>query len=480
MSCGGYVPYRRLQRAEIAATFGKGGGRGTRSVASFDEDTTTMGFEAARLALRGAPPDTTPDSLWFATADPAYLDKTNATAIHAALRLDSSVPAFDAGASVRAASGLLRSALSGSGTTLIVTADRRTGLPTSAEESASGDAAAAALIGSDGDGPLLAECLGGWSATEEFLDRWRTPGDSVSRTWEERFGETRYVPLGEEAWTAALKGLDLTAADIDHVIVAGLHGRATKGLARRLGVADDAVVDDLTSAVGNAGVAQPLLVLTDLLERAAQPHQVIALVVLADGADVTVFRTTDALTHHAPARSVGAQVAAAADLPYGRFLSWTEQVTVEPPNRPPPDRPSASAAARTEDWKFGFVGSQDRQSGAVHLPPHRVSMLGGAIDEMDPIPLGDARGTIVTYTVDRLVYSPSPPVVFAVIDFDGGGRTACELTDVDPAEVEIGGRVEMTFRRLFTSPDGIHNYFWKARPVRDTADRAEPADEEDR
>jgi hydroxymethylglutaryl-CoA synthase len=24
----------------------------------------------------------------------------------------------------------------------------------------------------------------------------------------------------------------------------------------------------------------------------------------------------------------------------------------------------------------------------------------------------------------------------------------------------------MTFRRLFTA-DGIHNYFWKARPIRD-------------
>jgi hypothetical protein len=28
--------------------------------------------------------------------------------------------------------------------------------------------------------------------------------------------------------------------------------------------------------------------------------------------------------------------------------------------------------------------------------------------------------------------------------------------------VRIGGRVEMTFRKLFTA-DGIHNYFWKAR-----------------
>ena len=84
----------------------------------------------------------------------------------------------------------------------------------------------------------------------------------------------------------------------------------------------------------------------------------------------------------------------------------------------------------------------------------------------DHRPLADVLGTIVTYTVDRLAYSPSPPVVFAVVDFDGGGRPPVELTDVDADDVAIGGRVEMTFRRLFTA-DGIHNYFWKARPVRE-------------
>ena len=46
-----------------------------------------MGVEAARAALRTVP-DASVDELWFSTADPAYLDKTNATAIHAALRLD--------------------------------------------------------------------------------------------------------------------------------------------------------------------------------------------------------------------------------------------------------------------------------------------------------------------------------------------------------------------------------------------------------
>ena len=79
--------------------------------------------------------------------------------------------------------------------------------------------------------------------------------------------------------------------------------------------------------------------------------------------------------------------------------------------------------------------------------------------------MADAVGTVVTFTIDRMVYSPSPPVVFAIVDFDGGGRYPVELTDVDPAEVVVGSRVEMTFRRLF-SADGIHDYFWKGRPLR--------------
>jgi len=83
--------------------------------------------------------------------------------------------------------------------------------------------------------------------------------------------------------------------------------------------------------------------------------------------------------------------------------------------------------------------------------------------------MADVRATIATFTVDRLAFTLSPPVVAVVLDFDGGGRFQCELTDVDPASVAIGDRVEMTFRRLYTQ-DGIHNYFWKAKPVRDAGE----------
>jgi uncharacterized OB-fold protein len=201
-----------------------------------------------------------------------------------------------------------------------------------------------------------------------------------------------------------------------------------------------------------------------MLEQAA-PHEVVAVVSLADGADVLIFRTTAALADWDAADSVADQIAAGADLPYGKFLSWRGMVTTEPPRQREPQRVSSSAAWRNEDWKFGFVGSQDRTSGAVHLPPSRVSMAGGAVDDMTPIDRADAEATIATYTIDRLAYSPSPPIVFAVVDFDGGGRFPVKLTDVDPSTVDIGDRVAMTFRKLFTA-DGIHDYFWKARPVR--------------
>jgi 3-hydroxy-3-methylglutaryl CoA synthase/uncharacterized OB-fold protein len=466
VSAAGYVPYRRLQRSAVAQVFGSGGGKGSRAVASHDEDTTTMGVEAARLALRSAP-TVAPDALWFATATPAYLDKTNATAIHAALRLPTEVPAFDFGGALRSGVGALVSALKaeGSGTTLVVVADIRDGMPTSADESAGGDGSAALVVADDGPGhPVIAEYLGGASVTDEFLDRWRTVGDRRSKTWEERFGETRYVPLGEQAWAAAMKAAGVTAEEVDKVVVTGMHGRAAKALVRKLNVDADRLIDDLSTTVGQTGSAHAGLLLTSILEQ-SEPGQLVALVALADGADVLVFRTTPALARWSPAESITDQVAAGADLPYGKFLIWRGMVTPEPPRRPEPQRVSSSAAWRNEDWKYGFVGSKDRTSEAVHLPPSRISMKGGAVDDMEPIGRADAIATIATYTVDRMAYSPSPPTVFAVLDFDGGGRFPVELTDVDPDRVEIGDRVSMTFRKLFTA-DGIHDYFWKAKPLR--------------
>src|SRR5690606_6979938 len=147
--------------------------------------------------------------------------------------------------------------------------------------------------------------------------------------------------------------------------------------------------------------------------------QVIALVSLADGAEVLVFRTTDALGSYAPARTVSTQLEHRAPVSYSKYLAWRGVLPVQPPNRPEPARPSSSAAHRREQWKYAFVGSRDRATGAVHLPPSRVSFAAGGgsqlESDMEPVPMADVLGTVVTFTIDKLAYSPSPPVVFAVV-----------------------------------------------------------------
>ena len=460
---GVYVPYFRLDRKAIAAALGAPSGAGTRSVASYDEDTTSLGVEAARAALRAAP-KARPDALFFATSLPAYLDKTNATAIHAALGLDAGALACDMLGSVRSGAGALRAALQGGGLTLVVHADIRTGLPGGSDERDGGDGAAALLCADDSSElPVLAEPVAHASATAEFLERWRVPGEPASHQWEERFGEHAYVPLGEAAVTEALKHAGVTAPAIHHWIIAGPHTRAAKRLAASVGATKGTVTDDLAAVVGNTGTAHAALLLAQALDGAAA-DQLIAVVSLADGCDVTIWRTTAALPGRRPKARAGA-ITGGGQVSYQTFLTWRGFLQREPPRRPDPEPPAAPPSRRAEDWKFAFTGSRCETCGARHLPPQRVCVKCHAMDRMAPERLADVPATIATFTVDRLAYSLSPPVVAAVIDFEGGGRFQCELTDVDPAAVRIGDRVEMTFRRLFTA-HGVHNYFWKARPAR--------------
>jgi 3-hydroxy-3-methylglutaryl CoA synthase/uncharacterized OB-fold protein len=461
-SYGVYVPFARLDRKAIAEALGAPAGSGTRAVASYDEDTTSLGVEAARVAVRAAP---APQAVVFATAAPAYLDKTNATAIHAALDLADAAPAYDMAGSIRSGAGAMWAAVQSNVPTLAVVSDLRTGLAGGVDERETGDAAAAFVCGpGDAQHPLAVELIGRASTTAEFLERWRQPGEPTSRQWEERFGEQVYVPLGEGALKEALKAAGITAPGVDHLIVAGPHGRANRRVAASAGVKKEAIADDFAGALGNTGTAHAGLMFADTLDRAGA-DQIVCVVSLADGADVSVWRTTSALASRRPPRSVAAQAAGGRAIPYATFLTWRGFLTREPPRRPDPERPAAPPSYRSERWKFAFTGSRCRACNTRQVPPQRVCVHCQAVDKSTRERMADVPATIATFTVDRLAYSLSPPVVAAVIDFDGGGRFQCELTDVDPASVKIGDRVEMTFRRLFTA-SGVHNYFWKARPVR--------------
>jgi hydroxymethylglutaryl-CoA synthase len=464
LAYGAYVPRHRLQRAELAAALGTPAGKGARAVASFDEDTTSMGVEAARRALgRGG----CPDSIYFATTAPAYVDKTNATAIHAALDLGHRGFAVDLAGAARSAVGALRAAATTGG--LAVLADIRTGRPGSADERDGGDAAAAFLFG---DGSFYAS--EGWrgtapptepiavlvaqaAATAEFLDRWRLPGSTASNGWEERFGLESYLPLIKDAAGRALARAELEQAD--RVVISSPHSRAAAA-ARK---AFPPRIETTALGVGYAGAADLGIKLAAALDEAG-PDETLLLIHAADGCDAIVLRTTSALPAGRAAAPVAEQLSAGRDVRYATFLAWRGVIDRETPRRPEPDRPAGPPSARSEAWKFGFVGSRCTSCRRVHVPPTRVCSGCRAVDQMERIPLAGQPGTVATYTVDKLAYSPSPPMIDVVVDFDGGGRYTLELTDADADEVEIGTRVEMTFRRLYTTGE-VHNYFWKARPA---------------
>ena len=147
-----------------------------------------------------------------------------------------------------------------------------------------------------GDGPaLLAEFVAAASATDEFTDRWRAPGDRVSKLWEERFGENRYLALGRDALDRALKTAGLTAGDVGRLVVTGMHGRAVSGLTRRLGLDEGVLADDLTrqrrAERRGPSPARPrrhARVAGRIGRARARP---VVLLHLADGADAMVLRT---------------------------------------------------------------------------------------------------------------------------------------------------------------------------------------------
>jgi hydroxymethylglutaryl-CoA synthase len=81
--------------------------------------------------------------------------------------------------------------------------------------------------------------------------------------------------------------------------------------------------------------------------------------------------------------------------------------------------------------------------------------------------LSDKKGRVFSYTSDSLAFSASPPEMYGVVDFEGGGRFAFNFTDCEPESLKVDMHVEMTFRRkYFDSVRGIHGYCWKAMPPR--------------
>jgi 3-hydroxy-3-methylglutaryl CoA synthase/uncharacterized OB-fold protein len=424
----------------------------------------SLAVEAAREALRGG---TEVSTLVLATTSPPYAEKLDAATVQAALDLPETVRSLELTGSTRMglAALLLGAdvATAGGERALVCAGDVVVGAPGGPREREGGDGAVAFVLGPDDE--AAARFLGRASATTELLETWRLPGEPFAKQWEERFGAEILGPVLVDTVSRALRAARVEPTELATVILDATNARAAAALPAALRLKPEQLADPLASSVGRTGAAHAGLLLARALD-AAEPGQRILVAALADGCDAAVLEVTPRVAAARPAHPVDAWIASKrSDLPYNAWLKWRGILPFEPPRRPDPERPAAPPMRRHEAWKLAFVGSRCEACGAACLPPQRVCVQCGAVDRMRRERFADAPCRVATYSIDHLAYTLQPPVVAAVLDFAGGGRFGCELTDVDPKQVAIGNELEMTFRRLFTA-QGVHNYFWKARPRR--------------
>ena len=350
-----------------------------------------MGVEAAALALRAADAPARRAVVRHDRRRPTSTRPTPPPSTPPCASTATSVAA-DVGGAVRSGGRrAARRARRAPAPTLVVAADIRTGLPGSADEAAGGDGAAALLVGDDADGPVLAEYLGRRQrhrgVPRPLAHAGRRRARSCGRSASARPATCRSA---SRRGRRRSKAAGLAADEVDH---ARRHrdprpgGRArspSSSARRRRAWSTTWPPPSATPARPSPACCSPPC----SRRRRAGPGR-------SRWCRWPTAPTSLVLPHHRRARRLRA--GAPGRRPgrgrrrRRRTASSSPGGACSPSSRPGgPSRPgsSASAAGRNEDWKFGFVGSRDADTGAVHLPPAGSP---AADDDMEPVADGRRR-----------------------------------------------------------------------------------------
>ena len=468
---GAYLPRRRLQRSAIAAANAwfdaslAALARGERSMCSWDEDPVTMAVEAVRDMGAAAPVE----ALFLASTTHPFAVRQNACIVAEALNLGSALRTMDVAGSLRASTTALMSALDAAAAgqpAIVAAADRRRARAGSPMEMLSGDGAAALRAGNEGE---IATLLGAATVTADFIDHFRASGDDFDYGWEDRWiRDEGWLKLVPQAVAPALAKAGVEPAAVDRLIVPCHLRRVPESVAKACGIPAGAVADPMMETVGQCGTAQPLLMLAAELA-SAEPGQTIVVTGFGQGCDALVFRVTDAIGATRPGRGVAGWLSRRVEeSSYHRFLTYSGVVEREYGKRAELDRPPAlTAQYRNREGVTGFVGGRCRRCGTVQYPRsiYCVNPNCGARDTQEPHPMADVPATVKTFTADHLVFSMDPPAYLGLVEFEGGGRTMVEFTEVEPESFDVGTRASMRFRiKHVDERRGMRQYFWKAAP----------------
>jgi 3-hydroxy-3-methylglutaryl CoA synthase len=464
-SYGAYLPLFRLGEGTAGWD-----ARVEKAVASYDEDSVTMAVAAGSDCLAGVERKAV-DGLYLATTTAPYLEKQGAAIAAEALDLREDIFAADFANSLRAGTQALRAALdsvkAGSARqVLVAAADMRTPQPRSEFEAVFGDGAAAVLVGSEN---VIAEVEESYSLSHDIHDVWRVVGEPYVRSAEDRFAsEEGYLKVLPKAVKGLLEKTGLTPADFTKAVFFAPDARRHREMARLLGFdLKTQVQEPFFDKVGNTGASFSLLLLAAALEE-AEPGDRLLFAGYGDGADVFVFRVTENIKKLGPRRGVKGHLRIKKILPdYLTYARWRGLIDAAPPvRRPPLDPPSPAAVHRERNQNIRLYGVKCLNCGYSQYPPQRVCTKCRTKDRFEPVRFADKRATLFTYSLDYLGPTPDPPLAVCFVDFAGGGRMQCVMTDRTLEEIRVGMPLEMTFRKLHTV-GGIHNYYWKCRPARD-------------
>lgn len=476
VSYGSYLPANRIKREAIfkgmgwlhQATYMKG----DKYVANFDEDSITMAVASCMNCLEGFEREDI-KALYFGTTTSPFIERCGAGIISTALDLSSQISTFDLTGSTKAGTSALLSALNSvdSGadeSTLVCASDMRLGKPGSTQELEFSDGSASLLIGNKG---VIARWEGFYGVSYDFPDHWRTERDKTDRAWEDRFGrEEGYKKFIHEAISGLLSKYRLNPRDITKVAFPGTYPRDHASIIKALGFEPHQIQEHLMAAMGNTGCAYPFMLLISILEN-SNPGDRILVAGYGNGSDALLFTVTDEIAkikrqkkgltrHFSSKRDLGS---------YEKYLSYRRLVTPEGGIR----AEAIPYTAISLTWRdrreiLGLCGTRCKVCKTPQYPAQKVCVNPDcqAVDHMEPYRFSDKKGKIFSFTADLLSFTPSPPAIYAVIDFEGGGRFWFDLTDCDVDTIEIGAEVAMTLRRRYEDErGGIIGYFWKAVPV---------------
>ncbi|MEM6462023.1 MAG: 3-oxoacyl-[acyl-carrier-protein] synthase III C-terminal domain-containing protein [Pseudomonadota bacterium] len=473
-SIGTYLPKSRLSRASIARALTwlapglEGAAKGHRTLAFWDEDSTTMGVEAARDCLSRLPCETAQDEialLYFATVTPAFAERQNASLVHAALRLPKTCAALDIAGTPRGGLLAVKDALETNRPTLVVAADKPIAMPGTADEMQSGDSGAAIVTG-QGDG-LFRYC-GGATVTSAFTERYRRSGDQFATNWEERWVRNEgYLKLMPEAITRALEDAACTADSVAWLIMPATIRGIGAAVAEAAGLSAVRIADTLAADCGDTGSGHALLMLAAAMNQ-IRPGDRLLVAQFGQGATALLFEASEAVDGYEASlptqRAGGIEEDCYLKLPiFSGLLPWGKglrgRVAIAE---------ALSVAHRYSDALLGFEGGRCRETGSVQFPPTRISANPQAPipDTQEPVPLADVGGRIATRTADKLAFSHHPPNCYGLVDFNGGGRLMMDFTDTDASLLHVGDEVRFVFRiKDIDAHATYHRYFWKAVSV---------------